>query len=103
VDTWQPIAADKLDQLIERELAACEPAQQEAFRQLRISPRATPIARSGNAEYVFAVAARGNEVLYYEDVEEGFNVSSLDAAGAIASPGFEQWELRHALYHWLGA
>jgi hypothetical protein len=101
--TWKPLAADELEQIVERELPACEPAQQEAFRQLRIAPRATPIVRGGSVEYVFAVAARGNEVLYYEDVEEGFNVSPLDAGGAIANPGFEQWELRHALHHWLGA
>lgn len=40
--------------------------------------------------------------MYYEDVEEGFNISRLDSSGTIANPGSEQWELRHALHHWLG-
>lgn len=103
MNAWQPIAADELSQIVERQLATCEPAQRDAFRRLRIPLRAIPIVRSGHVESVFAVAERGNEVLYYEDVEEGFNVSPLDVSGAIANPGFEQWELKHALHHWLGA
>ena len=42
-------------------------------------------------------------VIYFEDVEEGFNVSPLSPDGAIASPGYEQWELRHALSHFVAA
>lgn len=103
MDTWKPITADELSQLIERELGGCKTTQQEAFKQIRIAPRATPIVRGGNVESVFVVAERGNEVLYYEDVEEGFNVSPLDSDGVIANPGFEQWELDDALHHWLGA
>ncbi|MDQ1091200.1 hypothetical protein QE400_000613 [Xanthomonas sacchari] len=103
MDTWKPITADELSQLIERELAGCNNTQQEAFKQIRMAPRATSIVRGGNVESVFVVAERGNEVLYYEDVEEGFNVSPLDSNGVIANPGFEQWELGGALHHWLGA
>ncbi len=102
MERWQPVAAEELSQILERELAKCEPAQREAFGRYRIAPRATPIVRYGNAEFVFAVAERGDEVLYYEDVEEGFNISRRDSRGTIANPGFEQWELRHALHHWLG-
>ena len=101
--TWRPITADALEQIVERQLAVCEVAQQQAFRQLSTALRAVPIVRSGNVESVFVVAQCGNEVLYYEDVEEGFNLSQLDSNGGIASPGFEQWELCHALHHWLGA
>ena len=103
MDRWQPIALDELAHLVQRQLAECEPAQREAFRQLQIPPRAMPIVRGGKVESVFAVAERGNEVLYYEDVEEGFNISSLDTSGAVAKPGYEQWDLKHALHHWLGA
>lgn len=82
---------------------AVKTTQQKAFKQIRMAPRATPIVRGDNVESVFVVAERGNEVLYYEDVEEGVNVSPLDSDGVIANPGFEQWELGDALHHWLGA
>ncbi|UYC12217.1 hypothetical protein [Xanthomonas sp. CFBP 8445] len=103
MDTWKPITADGLSQLIERELAGFNTTQQEAFKQIKMAPRATPIVRGGNVESVFVVPEHGDEVMYYEDVEEGFNVSLLDSTGFIANPGSEQWELSHALHHWLGA
>jgi hypothetical protein len=102
MDKWQPLTLEDLNEIIERELCACEPAQREAFFRCKIAPRATPIPRRAKVESVFAVAERGNEVLYYEDVENGFNFSKLDPSGAIANPANEQWELRHALHHWLG-
>ena len=39
----------------------------------------------------------GASVVYYEDVEEGFNLSALASDGSISQPGFEQSELRHVL------
>ena len=48
-------------------------------------------------ESVFVVARKEDVVVYYEDVEDGFNVSSLAPDGSIASPGYEQWELSHVL------
>lgn len=63
------------------------------------SPSASPIIRFGNTESVFVVADRRGVVIYYEDVEEGFNISLLAADGSIAKPRWEQWKLRHALWH----
>ena len=97
MDTWQPITVEELDSLVAAELSDCSVEQQQFFERYKVAPRLVPIERFGNVESVFVVAQIHDLVLYYEDVEEGFNISALSADGAIASPGYEQWELRHAL------
>ena len=72
------------------------------FERYKVVPYLADMDRLGAIETVFVVAKPGGVVLYYEDVEEGFNISSLLADGAIASPGYEQWALRHVLPFGLG-
>ena len=99
MDTWQPISVEELEALIAAQLFDCSPEQRQLFDRCKISPHLTKIDRLGTTETVFVVARAGDLVMYYEDVEEGFNISSLLTDGSIASPGCEQWELRHALGH----
>ena len=100
--TWKPIARSKLEQLINKELGDCEPEQQQVFEKHRVPLRKAPIVRYGKIEYVFVVARNGDEVMYYEDVEGGFNFSPVDAKGHILQHWCNQDELKYALWHWLG-
>jgi hypothetical protein len=93
----------ELESLIATQLANCSPDQQQLFERFKVAPRLTPIDRDGNIESVFVVAQVRDLVMYYEDVEEGFNISLLSPDGSIGSPGHEQWELRHALRHLVAA
>ena len=102
MNTWQPISAEALDSLITAQLADCSREQRQFFESNKVAPYLVKIDRLGVTESVFVVAKAGALVLYYEDVEEGFNISSLLADGAIASPGYEQWALRHVLPFGLG-
>jgi hypothetical protein len=86
--------------LIEEQLRDCSDAQREIFERYRVPLRPTPLERHGQIESVFVVAQRGNEVMYYEDVEEGFNFSTLSPDGRIAQHWCNQDELMHALIHW---
>ena len=99
METWQPITEAKLSALLTAQLTDCLPNQQQLFERFKVIPYLVPIARSGKIGTVFVVAKLGDVILYYEDVEEGFNVSELTQDGSIATPGNEQWELRHALWH----
>lgn len=101
--TWQPISTEELDELIAAQLTDCSPEQREFFDRCRVVPHLAKLDRLGEIETVIVVAKAGDLVLYYEDVEEGFNISSLGPDGPIASPGHEQWELRHALGHMAAA
>ncbi|WP_413840997.1 hypothetical protein [Lysobacter zhanggongensis] len=83
--------------LVAEQLADCSPDQHRLFERFKVEPYRVPVERRGVTEGVFVVAKAGGRVLYYEDVEEGFNVSVLLHNGSIAAPGYEQLELRHAL------
>ncbi len=101
---WAPITKEKLELLIKEELEECTKAQRKMFVCYRVPLRQVSILRNKKkSEHVFVVAQRGNEVMYYEDVEEGFNLSPLAADGSIKSPGSEQDKLSWALRKWLGS
>ena len=100
METWKPISASELKELLSRQLGDWSPEQVATFETVRVAPYQVPIVRNGNVEQVFVVARKGTEVMYYEDVEDGFNISQLTSDGAIAEPGFEQDELKWALQRW---
>jgi hypothetical protein len=97
---WKSISAAELRAVIAQDLSACSPEIHQWFEAHRIPLRPASIRRSGVLESVFVVAQQGSSILYYEDVEEGFNISSLTVDGEIAKPGYEQWDLRTALWNW---
>jgi hypothetical protein len=99
--SWAPISADQLEALVSRELLRCSPEQRALFEAFRVPMRKESIDRHGAVETVYVVAQKGESVIYYEDVEEGFNLSLLGPRGEIAVQGFEQWELSHALSSWV--
>ncbi|WP_431263264.1 hypothetical protein ACQ859_25170 [Roseateles chitinivorans] len=94
---WTPISAEELADLVQAELRQCTPAQAEAFSNHRVPFYQVPIPRGDATESVFVIAHLQGKVLYYEDVEDGFELSALSPEGAIASPGYNQFELRHVL------
>jgi hypothetical protein len=97
MDAWHPITAEEMLSVIDRELQDCTLEQRRVLDRYRVALRPTLIERYGKLGSVFVVAQRGEEVMYWEDIEEGFNVSRLTPDGQIAEHGFEQDKLRHAL------
>ena len=97
METWQPISAFELEDLVASQLRNCTPAQQAAFATHRVSFYPVPFQRGASLEQVFVVADLPSGLLYYEDVEEGFEVGILDARGVIQDHGCNQLELAHAL------
>lgn len=91
-----------MEQIIRDELAACTPEQQATFEEYRVTSRKAAIERYGKVEHVFAVAQRGDEVMYYEDIEDSFNFSPTDADGMMLQHWCNQDELTYALWHWMG-
>ena len=99
MDSWSPATKEQVASIVGRDLCECPESVVELYRLFRTPLRAVPIKRFDNIESVIVVAERDGVVIYYEDVEEGFNISSLAPDGSIASPVFEQWSLLHALLH----
>jgi len=87
---WQPIALKDLQELIKRELAECDPAQRTFFLQVQMPPSKWSQAPWGSEGGGFWVIATHQErALWYNDIEDGFNVSRFTSAGVI--PADEYW------------
>jgi hypothetical protein len=81
---------DDLEAIISRDLASCTASQRELFEKVRISPSRWRLRPWGDRDGGFwAVAVHGDRVLWYNDIEEGFNVSEFNVHGEI--PGQEYW------------
>ena len=94
---WQPATVDEVRQIVNRDLKACDARQLTAFEKYSVEPYIAPIVRYGKRECVVVVARKANEVIYWEDVEEGFNLSPVDAEGQILEHWCNQDELGLAL------
>jgi hypothetical protein len=87
---WRPLTRDELQGILERELAECSDEQRGYFKTVAFEPMKwsqSPYGDDGGG--FWAIAADDHRVLWYNDIEEGFNVSSFTARGTI--PANEYW------------
>jgi hypothetical protein len=94
---WEPITAAELGLLIDEAVRVLSDQQRELFESIRVALRPCPIEREGKLESVYVLGEFGGQVLFYEDVEEGFEFARLDADGVIREYFSNQFELRTVL------
>ena len=94
---WEPISLTELEALVAEHLRFCTPLQRESFARWRVPLYQVPIRRFGVLESVWVVAELPSGLLYYEDVEEGFEIGALGSDGALIEAGCHQYELTHVL------
>ena len=97
MDSWQPISVDELELLVAKQLLGCTPDQQRAFADYRVPFFPVPIMRFGAVEHVLVVAKMPQGMLFFEDVEEGFQIAVPDEQGVIQDYSTDQFELKHVL------
>ena len=97
---WGPISREDLDELVANQLGAATPDERALFARMAVPPtkwRLSPWGDLGGGFWVLAVME--DRVLWYNDIEDGFNVSRFAVPGTI--PATEYWcnqdELRWAL------
>jgi hypothetical protein len=98
---WHPTTIDEVKEIIKRDLARCDPRQVVVFGQISVEPYLAPILRYGAIENVVVVARKADEVIYWEDVEEGFELSPLGPDGRVLEHGCNQDDLSIALNRWI--
>ena len=98
---WRPATVDEVKSIVEKDLTACDAEQLVAFSSFAVPPHVAPIIRYGKIESVVVIARRGNEVIYWEDVEEGFQVSPINPDGRILEHWCNQDDLGLALNTWI--
>ncbi|MFP7723866.1 hypothetical protein [Lysobacter sp. A3-1-A15] len=98
MDTWQPITVSELEAIVAEQLASCSAEQQAAFAAYRVRFYPLPLSRFGAVESALVVAELPDGLLYFEDVEEGFEVGIPDSRGILPDQGCNQFELTHVLH-----
>ncbi|SFH94329.1 hypothetical protein [Planctomicrobium piriforme] len=88
--SWEPISLGELNDLIEKELQDCGEQARIFFNQTRLPPAkwaSNPYGNLGGGFWVVAIYQ--SKVLWYNDIEDGFNVSRYIQFGVI--PDEEYW------------
>jgi len=79
----KPTTIDQVAVILMADLKKCDPQQIAVFRQYSVEPYFAPIVRYGIADNVVVVAQKSPDVIYWEDVEGGFNVSAIGPGGRV--------------------
>ncbi len=90
-----------MKKIIQNDLAECDDEQGAAFEKYAVEPYLAPILRYGEIDRVVVIARRVDEVIYWEDVEEGFNLSPVSSDGRILEHWCNQDELCFTLDAWI--
>jgi len=82
--SWQPISRQQLDALVRDGLELADDVVLDAWKAMRIEPQKWQCPPWGDAGGGFwAVAIRDGNVVWYNDIEGGFNTSSFERHGVI--------------------
>ena len=95
---WMPLSRDDLDSMIATALADYDEEVRAAWAGIRIEPtkwRCSPWGDEGGGFWV--VAIEGDRVLWFNDIEDGFNRSTFSEHGVIDEYRCDQTELTEIL------
>ena len=98
---WRPATIEDVKEVLKLDLKECNPQQITTFQQYSVDPYFASILRYGKREQVVVVAEKSGEVMYWEDVEEGFNISPVGPNGNILEHWCNQDDLGIALNEWI--
>ena len=99
---WQAISEDAVMSLIAYAEASMEPSVSAFWELIRIRPvkwNLPPWGDMGGGFWVVAVV--GQDCIWYNDIEEGFNIGPFDTFGRIADYRCSQSKLQHCLTYFI--
>jgi hypothetical protein len=102
MNNWKPITDSEFNNLFQSQYAELDSTQKNKFNRFRVPFWKARIRRgkSNTHEFVFVVAQNTNGVLYFDDVEYGFNISMVDPDGRITTPGGSQNTSKESIDEW---
>lgn len=98
---WTPISRSDFEDLLREELEDCSFEERALFERSSIVLERRPFATATYLKSAFVVAWHRDEIMYYNDIERGFNTSPADENGAIVEYWCDQDTLQGALHRWL--
>ena len=97
--SWQPISKTELLEKIAHGEVNMSPSQLQFWETNRIPPQKWRLHPWGDqGEGFWVVAIIGKTVLWYNDIEDGFNHSQYTTHGVIDEYWCAQDELQHLIY-----
>ena len=92
---WTPITLQELQKLIKSEVSKMTSEQLKIWKEISVSPEKweeKDYGREGGGFWVVAITE--GEIIWYNDIEDGFNISKSSANGKIEEYWAEQDELQ---------
>ena len=97
--TWTPIGGEELAKVIANAVAAMEPSARLLWSLIRVRPVRWSLSKWGELGGGFwVVGLLGEHVVWFNDIEWGFNVSRYEDYGVISEYWCNQDELQHTIY-----
>ena len=97
----EPTAIARVFRQLEAELAGLPPSQRALWEPHRVPPHSVSVESHPN-ETVVVVARVGNQVLYWSDIEEGWELETPTSRGGIRERGSSQFTLEHITHTLFG-
>jgi len=97
--TWKPISKDELKVLILNSSSKMSREEKDFWNHIKIDPRkwnALPWSEEGKGFWI--VGLFGQQVLWYNDIEEGFNLSEYSKQGEIGEYFCAQQTLKEVIH-----
>lgn len=99
--TWKPATIDEVLTLLAEELRELHPRHHEQLSPCLIKPRMVPVDDTPG-ESVVVVAEIDGDILYWSDVEEGWELEPPSRSGGVSARGCNQFELSQIAYQRFG-
>lgn len=94
---WTPISLKELNNIIETSVAVMDTEVLSFWNSIKIVPEKRQVSSYSNEDYFWIVGEIKNYIIYYNDIEEGFNISLENNLPYIEVTSAEQDELYFAL------
>lgn len=99
--TWRPASSKEVEQLLADGISALSALHRAQFERIRINPERISVADSPG-EFVIAVARHEGRLLYYSDIEDGWELGEPNSNGGIDTRGTNQFDLAHLVFQIFG-
>ncbi|MEZ5704451.1 MAG: hypothetical protein R3E56_03380 [Burkholderiaceae bacterium] len=98
---WEPLTREDLQQELDKAVGMLHPGHRKKFEEISVVPWQVEVTdRPGT--FFWVVAEHEGQLLYYEDVEEGWEVEKRNETGGIDGRWANQFELKHVMFQLFG-
>jgi len=96
---YEPISIDELFDVISKTVNELDITLLKFWNLIKINPEKweeKDFGKDSNGFWVVAIC--GKQIVWYNDIEDGFNISSFRQYGKIPEYSCDQYELNHAVH-----